>query len=284
MTDFLPLAGRRIIAVAGPDADDFLQGLVSQKVSRDGPAFAALLTPQGKILFDFLLIPAAPEFGEDGYLIDVAADAAADLHKRLRLYKLRAKVALTVREDLSVAVAPGMTDPSPQPGAFLDPRLAALGARMIVKAPAPDQPIHDADYARFRRGLGAPECVADFPADSHFLMDVNYDALHGVDYQKGCFVGQEVASRMKRKGEIRKRTYRLEAAGAIAPGAEIKAETDAGESTVGTVLAVDGSIGLALVRVDRLAKAGSATPGGALTIAGAPAQLTPPAYLEKATP
>lgn len=255
------LASRAVLSLKGEDATAFLQGLVTQDVTGESPVFAALLTPQGKILFDFFLVPV-----DGGFFIDCAASAAPALLKRLTMYKLRAKV--------SIAAEPGLAVYSgPRDGAqavCADPRLPSLPVRTI--AAAGETPSADDAYDALRLAAGVPEFGRDFAGEEVFLLDVNYDALSAVSYKKGCFVGQEVTSRMKRKGEIRKRTLKVFGA-ALQPGAAIMA----GDSAIGEVSSVRGEAGLALIRVDRLAAArGDDLP---LNTGGSPAQVEPPGYL-----
>lgn len=255
------LNSRAVLSLTGEDATAFLQGLLTQDVTGAAPVFAALLTPQGKILFDFILVP-----GAGGYLIDCDAAAAPDLLKRLSMYRLRAKVTLTAETGLGVFIGTRKDARA----AYADPRLPSLPARMI--APAGAAPAADDAYDALRLAAGVPEFGRDFGGEEVFLLDVNYDALAGVSYKKGCFVGQEVTSRMKRKGEIRKRTL-------IAAGASLQkgGAVMAGDSAIGDVMSVRGGSGLALVRLDRLADARAE--GLALTCGGAPLSLETPAYL-----
>jgi len=253
------LTSRAVLSLTGEDATAFLQGLVTQDVTGAAPVFAALLTPQGKILFDFLLAPV-----EGGFLIDVDAVAAPALLKRLTLYKLRARVSLIAEEGLGVFLG----ERGGARATFADPRLPALGVRTI--SARSDAPSAEEAYDALRLAAGVPEFGRDFSGEEVFLLDVNYDALSGVSYKKGCFVGQEVTSRMKRKGEIRKRTL-------IVRGAELErgAALVAGDVKIGEVMSHQAGAGLALVRVDRLAGAGAA----AVAVGGAPAELERPAYL-----
>lgn len=268
------LQSRSIVEVAGPDATAFLQGLVSQSISGLGEAeavFGALLTPQGKISADFLIMR-----GPDGFLLDAHAQVAASLAQKLSVYKLRADLRVGARPDLSVLAGDGV--PPSGLAAFVDPRLAALGWRAIAQSSA----IAAADgsqsaFTLRRRSLGVPELGSDFAADALFLTDVNYDALRGVDYRKGCFVGQEVTSRMKRKGEIRKRALIVRFDGA-SPPADAAIEADGG--TIGTVLCAGDGVGLALVRLDRLGEAERAA--SPLCAAGCAMRLELPTYLEEA--
>jgi len=263
------LTTRSLLNISGDEARPFLQGLVTQDILHVGDgkaAFTALLTPQGKILFDFFLAP----HGE-GFLVDCGADAAEALLKRLVLYKLRAKIAVAPATDLAVAVG-DVRDPV---AAFADPRLAALPARAIVKRA--DMPAADENYDAERLRLGVPESGKDFSGEEVFLLDVNYDALNAVSYKKGCFVGQEVTSRMKRKGDIRKRTLIATFDGpAPAKGAEVIA----GDHAIGEILSGRDAAALALIRLDRLKTAQDA--GAALSVDGRDVQISFPTYLEPA--
>jgi folate-binding protein YgfZ len=253
-------SSRAVLSLKGEDATAFLQGLVTKDVSGSQAAFAALLTPQGKILFDFFLVPV-----EGGYLIDCNASAAPALLKRLAMYKLRAKIAIAAEEGLRVYAG------SREGVRYSDPRLSALPVRTI--GARADVAAIDGAYDLMRLRLGVPEYGRDFEGESVFLLDVNYDALGAVSYKKGCFVGQEVTSRMKRKGEIRKRTM-IVRGGALAKGAAIMA----GEGAIGEVMSVRDDEGLALMRIDRLAEARAAH--SPLTVAGGPVTAEAPAYLD----
>ncbi len=243
--------------VAGPDAASFLHGLVTNDI--EGLAvgdirYAALLTPQGKILFDFLVF----RLGQDEFQLDAPADKTADLVKRLGFYKLRAKVDIAdVSQDFAV-VAGGS-------GAPADPRDPALGGRGIVARadiPGEDGAARAAYDAR-RIALGVPQGGLDFPYGDAFPHDANMDLVNGVDFSKGCYVGQEVVSRMKHRAALRKRVVRVAFDGpAPAPGAAI---VD-GELPVGVMGASVGAQGLAMVRLDRVADAAEA--GRPLTVAG----------------
>jgi len=262
------LSNRSVIRLSGDDARPFLQGLVTQdvlNVKENEAAFATLLTPQGKILFDFFLTPT-----DDGFLIDVAKEAAEALNKRLTMYKLRAKVSVSIEEGLAVAVG-DMRDPMLS---FADPRHVSLPPRAIVQTAS--IPPADADYDRIRLDIGVPEFGKDFAAEEVFLLDVNYDALNGVSYKKGCFVGQEVTSRMKRKGEIRKRTLIATFDGA--PPAR-SASLEAGDNAIGEILSGREGSALALIRLDRLKAAEDV--GAALTAEGKALQIAFPDYLER---
>lgn len=275
MSEPFLLSDRAVLKIAGPDARGFLQGIVTQNVEAlapGGAAFSALLTPQGKILFDFILVATA-----EGFLIDCFAEAAEGLAKRLSLYRLRAKVTIETLPGFAVAASKGPAPAAPAGvTVFADPRLPALGHRLIGPREALSLEPGDGDHQRRRISLGVPEFGRDFASDEVFLTDVDYDALHAVDYKKGCFIGQEVTSRMKRKGEIRKRTVMLRAEG-TAPGKGTP--VTAGEAALGEVLSgVDGT-SLALLRMDRLADAERA--GVQIVAGGRAVRVFIPDWLER---
>lgn len=262
------LADRSIIRVEGADARSFLQGIVTQEAPTqdDGARFSALLSPQGKILFDFVLAPTTR-----GYLVDCATAMREALLKRLALYRLRAAVEIAAEPSLAVGFAQGEAETFGAVAAYEDPRTSLLGWRAIAHANAMSDDGGDA-YRDLRYCVGVPQCGDDFPGDSLFLLDANYDVLRGVSYSKGCFVGQEVTSRMKRKSEIRKRTLIAVAESAtLAAGGKLVC----GEDPVGEILSSNGERALALVRTDRLAVA-----TGPVLCDGTELQLIVPPYLE----
>jgi len=238
------LTDRAVIAVSGADAEGFLQGLVTNDMRecRDGRAlYTALLTPQGKVLFDFLVVKDGA-----GFLLDCAASRADEFLKRLGFYRLRAKVEFAPRQDLKVAAIWNEKDAS----GFADPRLPALGRRMIgTELPAPDATL--ADYHAHRILLGVPDS-ADLPPDTTFALDAGFEELQGVSFTKGCFIGQEVTARMKHRAAARRRILIAEGNAPLpAPGAALVAQ----QQEIGALLGAQGSRGLALVRLDRLADA-----------------------------
>ncbi len=264
------LSNRSVLNIAGEDARAFLQGLVTQDVLHVTPGqgvFSALLTPQGKILFDFFLAPHA-----EGFFMDCRQSAAPALQKRLMMYKLRAKATITIEDDLAVMVGVGACAGCVT--SFPDPRLSGLPHRTIMKK-ADARPA-DADYDALRISLGVPEFGADFDSEEVFALDVNYDALSAVSYKKGCFVGQEVTSRMKRKGEVRKRTL---IAAFDGPHPSKGAAAVAGDAQIGEILSGCGDAALALVRTDRLNEARQA--GIEPSIDGRKVRFSFPAYLER---
>jgi folate-binding protein YgfZ len=269
------LDDRGIVKVSGDDAEAFLQGIVTCDLGRAAPArFGALLTPQGKILFDFILVREGRSF-----LLDTAASGAADLAKRLTFYKLRAKVAV---ENLSVShgVIAGWDMPAPT-GGFTDPRTPSLGWRAIVpmtETPA-DSPVTSSDYQSHRISLGVPESGHDFVAAETFPHEADMDQLAGVDFDKGCFVGQEVVSRMQHRSTIRTRAVPVVFAGAAAPPGT---EVTAGGKAAGHLGSTAGNRGIAVLRLDRIA---DALAEGATVLAGdRPITLEKPDWVRFAFP
>ena len=254
------LEDRGVVSVSGEDATGFLQGLLTNDVERLGPGearYGALLTPQGKILFDMIAVRAPGE--EPSYLIDCAAAQAADLAKRLGFYKLRAKVTI-VDQSAGRAVAAfwGEMPPRIDDGLlFADPRDTRLGWRAILPRPvaAAVGLEHVDEYEGLRIAVGAPKGGLDFAYADAFPHDANLDLLHGVDFDKGCYVGQEVVSRMKHRGTARKRVARVKLAGpAPAPGTPVLDR----ELAVGALGSSSGREALALLRLDRTEEAKAA--------------------------
>ncbi|MGI9383104.1 MAG: YgfZ/GcvT domain-containing protein [Methyloligellaceae bacterium] len=279
MTDcqIAELTDRGVIRVAGSDAPGFLQGLVTNDVERvsDGVAVhSGLLTPQGKILFDFFLARS----GED-FLLDCAGPVVADLVKRLTFYKLRAAVEIADESGARKVLAAWNGAPALTEGwvAFADPRFAALGHRLIVPAEADlaatgCAAATEADYHAHRIALGVPEGGRDYEFGDTFPHEADFDQLAGVDFDKGCFVGQEVVSRMQHRGTARKRVVPIEGATALATGAEITADG----APIGTVGSVADAQALALVRLDRAEKALAS--GKALDAGGVAIRLRQPEW------
>ena len=251
------LEDRGVISVSGPDSTSFLQGLLTNDVERLQPSearYAALLTPHGKILFDMIAVRAPGE--EPSYLIECSAAQAADLAKRLGFYKLRAKVAVAdVSADRAVAAFWGDESQSVAEGLlYADPRDPRLGWRAILPRPiaAAIGSEHGGEYEGLRIAVGAPKGGLDFAYADAFPHDANFDLLHGVDFDKGCYVGQEVVSRMKHRGTARKRVARVKLAGpAPAPGTPVMDR----ELAVGALGSSSGREALALLRLDRAEEA-----------------------------
>lgn len=253
-----PLPDRGVVRVAGPDAHALLQGLVTQDLDllqSQPAAFTALLSPQGKILFDFFVVRHG-----DHLLLDAAREKIPDLIKRLTLYRLRAKVTFEAAADMAVFALWGGAAPAAPPDGvvFADPRLEALGARALV--PASEAARWAASVAQsaapeawhaHRVALGVPEGGHDFAYGEAFPHEADMDQLAGVSFSKGCYVGQEVVSRMQHRGTARKRFVQVTGTGPLAAGATVMA----GAANIGGVTSVDGARGLALVRLDRAAEA-----------------------------
>ncbi|MBS0241988.1 MAG: folate-binding protein YgfZ [Proteobacteria bacterium] len=268
------LEDRGAISVTGPDAKSFLDNLITNDMDllASKPAIhAALLTPQGKILFEFFVVPHA-----DGYLLETARKTAPDLVKRLTLYRLRAKVTLN---DLSasrtvIATWGGPAPTEPLATSYADPRHGGLGVRLIVppeiasKYAAEDE--GPAAYATHRISLGVPEAGLDYALGDTFPHEADFDLFAGVSFTKGCFVGQEVVARMQHKTVVRKRVARVTASGHdLASGAEIKV----GEATIGIVGSTSGPSALALLRLDRASEA--LAKGMPIFAAGTPLTVDP---------
>lgn len=274
------LADRGVVRVSGEDAKTFLDGLVTCDIDRVSPEHArlgALLTPQGKILFDFIVFQAPDEIG-GAYYLDVLKVFAADLAKRLGFYKLRAKVAV---EDLSdsLAVVAGWDTPRPEDEAGLvveDPRLPDLGWRAIVAAEDAAEFAKDpaAAYHAHRIALGIPEGGRDFLFGDAFPHEALMDQLHGVDFDKGCYVGQEVVSRMQHRGTARTRIVPALYEGGFA--ADVGVEVMAGEKTLGQTGTGAEGRGLLMIRLDRAADALAA--GETIRAGGIPVTLKKPAW------
>ncbi len=272
-----PLADRGVIDVTGADAEPLLDGLVTNSLDRLEPTgliHTALLSPQGKILFDFFLFRTAT-----GFLIDVAKSAVPDLIKRLSFYRLRADVTFTDKSDdlLVAALWPAGATP---PGGVIsapDPRNADLGLRLILPiarlAEIPADTVDQATYEAHRIALGIPAAGTDYELGDAFPHEALFDQLKSVDFKKGCFIGQEVVSRMQHRGTARKRTVRVKLSEPVAAGTEITA----GEATIGAIGSTSGTTAIALMRLDRAGEA--VTSGTPLTAGPATLELDFPDWL-----
>ena len=268
------LTDRAVLSLSGPEARGFLQNLVSNDVEKLTPGhglYAALLSPQGKIGFDFLLVE-----GDGAILLDVAAASRDALLKKLKLYRLRSKVEIEPRSQLSVyAALRGHPDNRPTPYAdravtFADPRhpglpLRSIGAiqEMPAGLPGPDA------YHALRQELGVPE-GSDFGYEKIFALDGGLDELHAISFEKGCYIGQELTARMTHRATSRKRPLAVAAAGDLPPpGTAVTQGADIGE-----VIAARGARGFAAVRLDKWDAAQGAQAGGV------PVTLTKPRWLD----
>lgn len=273
---YVVLGERGVLEIAGADRQSFLQGLVSNdvtRVGRDRAVHAALLTPQGKYLHDFFIT----EIG-DAFYLDGEAARLADLRRRLGLYKLRSKVTLAEAGDRFVVIAAFGADalaalelPAERGAArafaggiaYVDPRLAALGARLLLPRQAGAEPLAalgfaaaDAElYDRLRLRLGVPDGSRDLPVEKAILLEAGFDELAGVDWQKGCYIGQELTARTKYRALIKKRLLPVEIDGPLPPpGTPVML----GEEEAGEIRSGRGRLALALLRLDMVEKAGTA--------------------------
>ena len=258
---FLP--DRGVVKVSGEDARSFLNGLVTADVTQLEPGmgrFGALLTPQGKIVVDFLITEVPAGHG-GGFLIDCPRPLAPELAKKLGFYKLRAKVTVENLSDSLGVIAAWDGDPAMRPDlAFSDPREARLGWRILAPEDLTQTVagligadlVDSADYESHRIASGVPRGGLDFIYGDAFPHETNMDRLHGVDFDKGCYVGQEVVSRMQHRSTARTRTVRVTLDG---PRPEPGVPILAGEKPVGTMGSAADNHGLALIRTDRVADA-----------------------------
>lgn len=250
------LANRTVVSVSGPDAEHFLQNILTTDLDKLAAGVAkpgALLTPQGKILFDFLI----SRSGADGFLLDCRIDLADDFVRRLMLYKLRAKVEIAKRDQQLVSVS-WETDS----GTSHSDSTAALGESPLRDLRFPESAAvyrsygtalpgtgTEADWAALRVAHGIAESGSDYALGDAFPHDVLLDQMDGVGFKKGCYVGQEVVSRMQHRGTARRRVLIVVADQDLPPaGTDITAN---GRS-VGTLGTVAGEAGLAITRIDRV--------------------------------
>ncbi|PCH73986.1 MAG: folate-binding protein YgfZ [Rhodobacteraceae bacterium] len=226
---------RRILRLSGSDTTSFLQGLITSDIERlsQGMIYAALLTPQGKYIADFFLAPDG-----DDVLLDVAEPLADALEKRLAMYRLRADVTIA---PAGLNLQRG-TDAAPE-GAWADPRHADMGWRTYTDAAEGDD---GSDWDAIRVAHCIPETGIELTPDT-FILEAGFEALNGVDFRKGCYVGQEVTARMKHKTELRKGLRVVEVTGAAPVGSPITNN----DKPVGTLFTQSGGRAIAYLRLDR---------------------------------
>ena len=281
------LRDRGLLAVGGGDRLAFLQGLISNDIHKAGPAraiYAALLTPQGKVVHDFF---AMPEPGGGRLLLDCERGRIEDLERRLAIYRLRAEVTFG---DVSAAYdvvalfgdgAPEAAGLPPEAGhaapfggglGYVDPRLAAAGARAVLAKESAAATLDGlgfvaadaAAYDLWRLGLGLPDGSRDILVEKSFPLECGFDELNGVDYEKGCYVGQELTARIHHRGKVRKRLVPVRLEGRPPePGSPIML----GERTAGEMRSAREGRGIALLQLDRIAEA--AREGAAFTAGSA---------------
>ncbi len=274
----IPLVERGVIAISGNDARDFLQGLITNDIERVTPTcaiYAALLTPQGKFLNDFFIVE------HNGRLLfDCKLDRIPDLIKRLTLYRLRSKVDISDVSHLwEVGVTLAAAEPGePQPAGtaksffdrvlYTDPRHTGMGKRTIRLIDEDDKLPTDtvqleknrATYDTIRISLGIPDSGKDLITDRSMPLESGFEELGGVDFKKGCYVGQEVTTRMKHRQLVKKRLFPITFDSPVASGAVIKC----GDVEAGDVRSVINGHGIALLRLDLAEKGGLTADGTAI--------------------
>ena len=225
---------RTLLRLTGPDARDFLQGLITNDVNKadQGLVYAALLTPQGKFIADFFV---AAQDG--GFILDVASDVAPTLAQRLTMYRLRADVQI---DECPLSVSRG-TGTTPV-GALSDPRHPDLGWRHFTDTAQSD----DTNWDALRVAHVIPETGIELTPDT-YILEAGFERLNGIDFRKGCYVGQEIAARMKHKTELKKGLAQVQITGAAPVGTDITADGKA----VGTLYTQSGDLGIAYLRFNR---------------------------------
>jgi folate-binding protein YgfZ len=271
--NYVTLPSRGILAIDGPDRAAFLQGLVSNDVTQAGPSraiYAAFLTPQGKYLHDFMIVELGGKL-----LIDCEAGRLADLQRRLKMYKLRSKIALedvSAQYSVTAAFGPGALEALGLPSeagvaavlgdgvAFADPRLPALGARAILPRGTEASVLEPAGFAaadveaydRLRLEAGVPDGSRDLIVEKAILLENNLDELNAISWQKGCYMGQELTARTRYRGLVRKRLFPVIVEGTLPePGTTVMlGDKEAGEMRSGS-----GDRALALLRLEEIERA-----------------------------
>ena len=278
---FSVLENRAILKVIGEDARGFLQGLVSNDLMEASPQntiYAALLTPQGKYLHDFFITQSG-----DAFLLDCEADRIDDLYKRLRLYKLGAKIDLELDSKNSIVAVIGDQAPealgiAPLAGstisylnglAFVDPRLPKMGVRMVPASETAKEELSNtgfievefSDYDKLRISLGLPDGSRDMEVEKSILLEYGFEELNGVSFDKGCYTGQELTARTKHRGLVKKRLLPVTFDGSPPkPGTEIILNG----KNAGEMRSAQDGMGLALIRLEALAGDEDLSSGGTI--------------------
>jgi len=263
MPQIARLESRALISVTGADWANFLQGLVTQDVEtlKAGQLrFGGLLTPQGRLLYDMFILGEA-----DGCRLDVAAEHRPAVIQRLMIYRLRARVMIAVDDTPVMAAWSATAGLEGRP----DPRLPELGLRIYGTQANPNA--DEAAYDTHRLALGVPG-PADWGSDRTYPIEANFDLLNGIDFKKGCFVGQETTSRMKRRGQIKSRMAPVTL---DRPAETPDTEILAGSLRAGKVTSQIGDRAMALLRLDRI--------GGDLTLGQAGVKVDLPPWLRSST-
>jgi tRNA-modifying protein YgfZ len=278
------LHDRGVIELAGAEAAGFLQRLITNSVlniPQGESRYSGLLSPQGKLLFDFFAVP-MPGGPDTGFLFDCVRAQAGDLVKRLNLHKMRAKIAIADKSgEFGVAAVFGGEVPAGIEGlTYRDTRAPDMGLRIIAPhaALARLKDASEAAYEAHRIAQGVPKGGIDFVYGDSFVHDANLDLLNGVDFKKGCYVGQEVVSRVHFRKSARKRIVKIHFDGeAAAAGTDIMA----GETNIGQLGSTAGAEGLASLRIDRFEEARAA--GAVIKAGDATVEVTvPPEFLAAA--
>lgn len=282
------LPSRGVLCITGPDAMKLLQGIVTcdlDKLANTGAAHTGLLSPQGKILFDFFVVPAGHTL-----LLETDKNSVAALKQRLDMYRLRAKADIADASANYTAAARWRDDDVPleplstgdhAPLVYRDPRHPALGERHLASLEsnwhgdlAETEAASAEDYAAHRIALGVPQARLDFELGDTFPHEALYDQTGSVSFKKGCYVGQEVVSRMQHRGTARKRVVPVVAETPLPPaGAPIRA----GEQDIGKLGSTAGTRGLALIRLDRAAELGAK--GATLAAGDTPVRIALPDWV-----
>ena len=252
MSGLIELENRSVIEIGGEEAHDFLQGILTNDIEgtkQGGAIYAGLLTPQGKLLFDFLIVR-----HNDTYLVDVEASQVDDLLKRLMFYKLRAKVDLkALPQAVICASIEGSSKANGDAISYADPRFEKMGSRVLMLGGGDESCTPDTNkWLAHRIKHGILQAPDDFEHGSCFPHDIAMDQLNGIGFKKGCYVGQEVVSRMQHRGTARKRPMIVNAQGDL-PGAPSDIKADG--ATIGRLGSAFGQQGLAEIRLDRAVKA-----------------------------
>ena len=270
------LPDRIAVSVKGPDAGHLLQNLITTDLDalKDGEAKAgALLTPQGKIMFDFLI----SRDGADGFRIDMRRDAADDFVRRMMLYKLRAKAEIAKQDQVVVAASWG--NDSDGPIGVVDTRFRLEPVFRVYSAVSPPESGDAGDYTALRIANAVAESGADYALSDAFPHDVLLDQIDGVGFGKGCYVGQEVVSRMKHRGTARRRVLNVRGAGDLpAAGTDLTVNG----RVVGALGSVAGRDGLAIVRIDKAKAAMDA--GQPILASETPVEVAIPSWVSFAFP
>lgn len=271
MSSIVILSNRALVLMSGNDAESLLQGLVTcnlENLEMDVASWGALLAPQGKIMMDFLVTRR-----KDGFLFDLDKSQSDAFIKKMMLYRLRSDVVIEALEEVV------RLSFSPNEKGIKDPRSGKLGWRLYDNVSGPVDPALLEELTARHIDAGVPQGGIDFTYGNNFPHDINMDDLGGVDFAKGCYVGQEVVSRMKHRGSVRKRTVCVEGDAPLPQGGAVIV---ASGKTIGTLGSVAGNRGLAMLRLDRIAEA--CAQGDAILAGDIKLEITLPDYASFSLP